>query len=39
MDRALRLPGYWAEWELRTAGDARAARAIWEAALKTPLKR
>ena len=36
-DRSLQLPGYWAEWEARSAGDVRAARAVWEAALTGPL--
>jgi hypothetical protein len=34
-DAQLRLPAYWADCELRLAGDAAAARAVWEAALKS----
>lgn len=34
-DLQLRLPAYWAECELRGAEDPAAARAVWEAALKS----
>jgi squamous cell carcinoma antigen recognized by T-cells 3 len=34
-DPLLRLPVYWADCEAHLAGDAAAARAVWEAVLKT----
>ena len=37
VDRSLQLPAYWAEWEARSAGDLKAARAVWEAAVKGAL--
>ncbi|KAI8465892.1 MAG: hypothetical protein J3K34DRAFT_452483 [Monoraphidium minutum] len=39
VDRALRLPGYWAHAEAFVLRDAGAAREVWEAALKGPLGR
>ncbi|KAL4424967.1 hypothetical protein ABPG77_002852 [Micractinium sp. CCAP 211/92] len=34
LDRTFRLTSYWAECEAGLAGDMKAARAVWEAALK-----
>lgn len=34
-DPALRLTAYWADCEAHLAHDVPAARAVWEAALKT----
>ena len=34
-DPLLRLPAYWADCEAHLAGDTGAARAVWEAVLKT----
>jgi squamous cell carcinoma antigen recognized by T-cells 3 len=34
-DPLLRLPAYWADCEAHLAADAAAARAVWEAVLKT----
>ncbi len=34
-DPALRLTAYWADCEAHLAGDLPAARAVWEAALRT----
>lgn len=34
-DPSLRLTAYWADCEAHLAGDVTAARAVWEAALKT----
>ncbi|KAK9810066.1 hypothetical protein WJX72_004227 [[Myrmecia] bisecta] len=39
VDRQLRIPAYWADCEYHMAGNADAARAVWEAALKTDLAR
>jgi hypothetical protein len=39
LDRALRLPAYWAHCEAHALGDAAAARAVWEGVLKGPLGR
>jgi len=39
VDRSLRLTSYWADCELLVADDIKAARAVWEDALKTPAGR
>ncbi len=35
VDRSLRLTLYWADCELQLANDVKAARVVWEEALKT----
>ena len=39
VDRSLRLTSYWADCEVQLADDVKAARAVWEEALKTPAGR
>ena len=39
VDRSLRLTSYWADCELLVADDIKAARAVWEDALKSPAGR
>ncbi|KAL4858071.1 Squamous cell carcinoma antigen recognized by T-cells 3 [Chlorella vulgaris] len=39
LDRAFRLTSYWADCEAGLGGDVKAARAVWEAAVKGPAGR
>ena len=39
VDPALRIPAYRADCEVRLGQDIKAARSVWEAALKTPASR
>ena len=39
VDRALLLPAYWSDCEVRLGQDWARARAVWEASIKTPLGR
>ena len=36
LDHHLQLPAYWADWELHTNEDAKAARTVWEDTVKSP---
>ena len=36
LDHHLQLPAYWADWELHTNEDAKAARTVWEDTVKGP---